>query len=132
MNIEKSFDQITKAVSHVMGKGTMPIILGGDHSIDFPCVRGVAENVEGNIGIIHLDRHIDIQEKDMEERMHRPLVPCNQYQELSSDHLVQIGIGGWQVPRAGRNGWSRARNDDHDHQRRGNARHREVAEMHWR
>ena len=32
-NIEKSFDQITKAVSHVMGKGTMPIILGGDHSI---------------------------------------------------------------------------------------------------
>jgi agmatinase len=46
-NIEKSFDQISKAVSHVMSKGTMPIILGGDHSIGYPCVRGVAENVEG-------------------------------------------------------------------------------------
>lgn len=52
-NIEKSFDQITKAVSHVMSKGTMPIILGGDHAIGYPCLRGVAENVDGNVGIIH-------------------------------------------------------------------------------
>ena len=56
-NIEKSFDQITKAVSHTMSKGTLPIIFGGDHSIGYPCVRGVAENIEGNVGIIHFDRH---------------------------------------------------------------------------
>jgi agmatinase len=101
-NIEKSFDQITKAVSHVMGKGTMPIILGGDHSIGFPCVRGVAENVEGNIGIIHLDRHIDIQEKDMDERMHTtPWFHATNIKHAPPIILVQIGIGGWQVPRAG-------------------------------
>jgi agmatinase len=101
-NIEKSFDQITKAVSHVMGKGTMPIILGGDHSIGFPCVRGVAENVEGNIGIIHLDRHIDIQEKDMDERMHTtPWFHATNIKNAPPVNLVQIGIGGWQVPRAG-------------------------------
>lgn len=101
-NIEKSFDQITKAVSHVMSQGTMPIILGGDHSIGYPCVRGVAENVEGNIGIIHLDRHIDIQEKDMDERMHTtPWFHATNIPNAPAVNLVQIGIGGWQVPRAG-------------------------------
>lgn len=101
-NIEKSFDQITKAVSHVMSKGVMPIILGGDHSIGFPCVRGVAENVEGNIGIIHLDRHADIQEKDMDERMHTtPWFHATNIPNAPAVNLVQIGIGGWQVPRPG-------------------------------
>ncbi|WP_199613976.1 agmatinase family protein [Paenibacillus alkalitolerans] len=101
-NIEKSFDQITKAVSHVMSKGTMPVILGGDHSIGYPCVRGVAENVEGNVGIIHLDRHIDIQEKDMDERMHTtPWFHATNIKNAPPINLVQIGIGGWQVPRAG-------------------------------
>lgn len=101
-NIEKSFDQITKAVSHVMSKGTMPIILGGDHSIGYPVIRGVAENVDGNVGIIHLDRHIDIQEKDMDERMHTtPWFHATNIKNAPPKNLVQIGIGGWQVPRAG-------------------------------
>ena len=32
-NIEKTFDQISNAVAHIASNGTMPIILGGDHSI---------------------------------------------------------------------------------------------------
>lgn len=101
-NLEKSFDQITKAVSHVMSKGTMPIILGGDHSIGYPTLRGVAENVEGNVGIIHLDRHIDFQEKDMDEIMHTcPWFHATNIKNAPAVNLVQIGIGGWQVPRAG-------------------------------
>ena len=32
-NIEKSFDQISKGVSHMFASGAFPVILGGDHSI---------------------------------------------------------------------------------------------------
>ncbi|MEL7475876.1 MAG: arginase family protein, partial [Cyanobacteria bacterium J06555_12] len=32
-NIEKSFDQISKAVAHVFESGALPVIMGGDHSI---------------------------------------------------------------------------------------------------
>lgn len=103
-NIEKSFDQISKAVSHVMGSGTMPIIFGGDHSIGYPCLRGVAENVDGNVGIIHIDRHADTQEKDMDERMHTtPWFHATNVANAPAVNLVQIGIGGWQVPRPGVN-----------------------------
>ena len=76
--------------------------MGGDHSIGYPTVRGIAENVEGNVGIIHLDRHIDIQEKDMDERMHTtPYFHATNIKNAPPVNLVQIGIGGWQVPRAG-------------------------------
>lgn len=101
-NIEKSFDQIARAVSFVKGQGTMPIILGGDHSIGYPCLKGVAEHIDGKIGIIHLDRHVDIQEKDMDERMHTcPWFHATNIPNAPPSNLVQIGIGGWQVPRAG-------------------------------
>src|SRR5690606_27074802 len=55
-NIEKTFDQITKAVSHVYASGAFPVVLGGDHSIGYPTVRGVAPHLNGgNLGIIHFD-----------------------------------------------------------------------------
>ena len=70
-NIEKTFDQITKAVSHVYASGAFPIVLGGDHSIGYPTTRGVAPHLNGgNLGIIHFDRHVDTQETDLDERMH--------------------------------------------------------------
>src|SRR5271169_2732048 len=67
-NLEKTFDQITRAVSHVFSSGAMPVILGGDHSIGFPTVRGVAQCTSKRIGIVHFDRHAGIQEKDLDER----------------------------------------------------------------
>ena len=42
-NLEKSFDQISRGVAHVFSSGALPIMLGGDHSIGFPCVRGIAQ-----------------------------------------------------------------------------------------
>jgi agmatinase len=41
-NNEKSFDQISKGIAHIFSSGAFPIILGGDHSIGFPTVRGSA------------------------------------------------------------------------------------------
>lgn len=99
-NLEKTFDQISKAVAHVFQSGAMPIILGGDHSIGFPTVRGIASQTDRTIGIIHFDRHADIQEKDLDERMHTtPWYHATNLPNVPASNLVQIGIGGWQVPR---------------------------------
>jgi len=112
-NLEKSFDQVTKAVSHVFGSGVFPVLCGGDHSLSFPFIRGIAPHIEGNLGIIHMDRHLDIQERDMDERMHdtpfhhvthkgaahgHPDGAHNATVGLPNCHpknLVQLGIGGW-------------------------------------
>ena len=101
-NLEKSFDQISRGVAHVASSGALPIMLGGDDAIGFPCVRGIAQCTSKKIGIVHFDRHIDIQEKDLDERMHTtPWYWATNLPNVSPKNLVQIGIGGWQVPRSG-------------------------------
>ena len=101
-NLEKSFDQISQAMAHVAQKGVMPIVLGGDHSIGFPTIRGLAPYMDGNIGIIHFDRHVDTQETDLDERMHTtPWFHATNIKNAPATNLVQIGIGGWQSPREG-------------------------------
>ena len=101
-NLEKSFDQIDRAMAHVMSSGVFPVVLGGDHSIGYPTIRGLAPYVDGNIGIIHFDRHVDTQELDLDERMHTtPWFHATDIKNAPPTNLVQIGIGGWQAPRAG-------------------------------
>jgi agmatinase len=101
-NLEKSFDQISKAMGHVVSNGVFPVVLGGDHSIGYPTVRGIAPYTDGNIGIIHFDRHVDTQELDLDERMHTtPWFHATNIKNAPPQNLVQIGIGGWQAPRAG-------------------------------
>ena len=101
-NIEKSFDQIDRAVSFVHEQGVFPVVIGGDHSIGYPDVRALAPHVEGKIGIIHLDRHIDIQERDMDERMHTtPWFHATDIPNAPASNLVQMGIGGWYGSRPG-------------------------------
>jgi agmatinase len=101
-NLEKSFDQIDRAVSWVVGQGVFPVILGGDHSIGYPDVRAIAPHVEGRVGIIHLDRHLDIQDRDMDERMHTtPWFHATNIPNAPPTNLVQMGIGGWYGSRPG-------------------------------
>ncbi len=102
-NNEKSIDQISKGIAHVFASGAFPIILGGDHSIGFPTVRGVCRHLgDKKVGIIHFDRHVDTQEIDLDERMHTcPWFHATNMANAPAENLVQLGIGGWQVPREG-------------------------------
>ena len=102
-NNEKSFDQISKGIAHVFSSGAFPIILGGDHSIGFPTLRGVCRHLgDKKVGIIHFDRHVDTQEIDLDERMHTcPWFHATNMANAPAENLVQLGIGGWQVPREG-------------------------------
>jgi len=101
-NIEKSFDQIDKAIAYIHERAVFPVILGGDHSIGYPDIRGLAPYVDGNIGIIHFDRHTDMSEYNFDERMHgTPFFHATNIPNAPPANLVQIGIGGWTGSRAG-------------------------------
>jgi agmatinase len=101
-NIEKTFDQIDKAVAYLHERAVFPVILGGDHSIGYPDVRGLAPYVDGNIGIVHFDRHSDLSEYNLDERMHgTPFFHATNIPNAPPSNLVQIGIGGWTGSRGG-------------------------------
>ncbi|GER85300.1 MAG: agmatinase [Thermogemmatispora sp.] len=95
-HIEKSFDQITRALSYIVERGAFPVVLGGDHSIGYATLRGVAPHVEGKLGVIHFDRHSDLSERTYDERMHAsPFFHATTLPNVPPTNLVQIGIGGW-------------------------------------
>jgi len=101
-NLEKSFDQIAKAVAYAAEREVFPVVLGGDHAIGYPDVRGLSPYIDGNIGIIHLDRHSDISEYSYDERMHgSPFFHATNIPNAPPKNLVQIGIGGWAGSRDG-------------------------------
>jgi agmatinase len=59
-------------------------------------IRGTAPYIDGNIGIIHFDRHSDLSEKTYDERMHAsPFFHATNIPNAPATNLVQIGIGGW-------------------------------------
>ncbi len=95
-NLEKSFDQIARAVGYIHERGVFPVVLGGDHSIGYPDIRGLAPYIDGNVGIIHFDRHSDLTESTYDERMHgSPFFHATNIPNAPATNLVQIGIGGW-------------------------------------
>ena len=95
-NIEKTFDQIELGVGHILDQGCFPVIIGGDHSIGYPDAKALAKHVDGKMGIIHFDRHIDTAETTMDERMHTThWSHATKIENIPPTNLVQIGIGGW-------------------------------------
>lgn len=101
-NIEKTFDQIDRAIGYLHERAVFPVVLGGDHSIGYPDIRGIASRMDGNVGIIHFDRHFDLSEFNFDERMHgTPFFHATNIPNAPATNLVQIGIGGWTSNRAG-------------------------------
>ena len=70
-NIEKSFDQIDRArlASSTSRACSRSSSAATTRSAIRTCARSPPTST-ASVGIIHLDRHIDIQERDMDERMH--------------------------------------------------------------
>lgn len=59
-DINKSCEALQRVVEKVAKTGVIPLILGGDHTVTWPNVTGVAKAVGwGKIAILHFDAHAD-------------------------------------------------------------------------
>jgi agmatinase len=55
-----AFEQIESRVSDILGRGCVPVTLGGDHSLTYPVVRSLAAyHGPGSFTLLHLDAHSD-------------------------------------------------------------------------
>lgn len=57
----KSHANIEFGVRKILEAGALPVVLGGDHSINIPCVNAFAEDCAANgpIHIVQIDAHLD-------------------------------------------------------------------------
>ena len=58
-NLAASLEIITEHYAPIAATGTIPLSLGGDHTITYPILRALS-GVHGPLGLVHVDAHADI------------------------------------------------------------------------
>lgn len=67
-NLADSIDIITTHYDPICAARTVPLSLGGDHTISYPILRSLAA-VHGPIGLVHVDAHADVNRSMFGERI---------------------------------------------------------------
>ncbi|MDA8044754.1 MAG: agmatinase [Actinomycetota bacterium] len=101
-SIERSMAALEQAVTTVAVRGALPVVLGGDHSIAWPDVTGVARHVGwGRVSVIHFDAHADTGDSQFGS-LYGHGTPMRRLIESGAargDRFLQIGLRGyWPEP----------------------------------
>ena len=68
-NIEISLENLRKDVTTIAESGARPIILGGDHSISYANITGIADAIgRKKFGVIHFDAHPDTADVELGQK----------------------------------------------------------------
>jgi len=60
MSVERTIDHVTEMVAETAATGAVPMLVGGDTSMLYPGVKGVAQSLEqGRFGLVHFSAHPD-------------------------------------------------------------------------
>lgn len=54
---EQSHNNIEKGVRAALAAGALPVVIGGDHSVNIPCIR--AFDGQGDFHVLQIDAHLD-------------------------------------------------------------------------
>ncbi len=94
-NAGRSSEQIAAALSPLCAAGTVPVVLGGDHSITLGELRAHA-SIHGQLGLVVLDAHADTWEDYYGERLFHGTVLRRAVEEglIDARRSVIAGIRG--------------------------------------
>ena len=85
-----NFDRLTQVVAKVVERGSFPVIVGGDHAITFPAVRGMSGH--SPLNMVHFDAHMDYTH-DYQGALYTHGSPIRRCRELPFvDHISSLGI----------------------------------------
>ena len=101
-SLELSHDAVRMKVMHAVQAGTVPIILGGDHSITLPAATAVAQHYGyGKGGMVHFDAHADTGDSSYGGTLISHGSPMRRLIEsgaIPGRNFVQIGLRGYWPP----------------------------------
>jgi len=83
------------------GEGRVPIVVGGDDSMLFPAAAGVHDAVEGTVGIVHFDAHLDLMDESETQGTHSQSSGMRRALELERvdpSRSVQVGTRNFNFP----------------------------------
>jgi agmatinase len=97
-NIDESMQRLEAAVLSIASTGAIPVVLGGDHTIAWPDVTGVARHVGwGRVSVIHFDAHADTGNTQFGSLIGHgtPMRRLIESGAARGDRFLQIGLRGY-------------------------------------
>ena len=99
---DRALAALEEAVYRVASAGTVPLVLGGDHSVALPDATGVARHLGfGRVSMIHFDAHADTGDIEFGSLQGhgQPMRRLIESGALRGDRFLQLGLRGyWPEP----------------------------------
>jgi guanidinobutyrase len=94
-SLARSVEIIAGAYDELLSHGTIPLTLGGDHTIVLPILRAMHRR-HGPVGLVHVDAHLDVNDHMFGEAVAHgtPFRRAVEEGLLDTGRVVQIGIRG--------------------------------------
>jgi agmatinase len=96
--LRRALRALTAAVSRVLAAGSMPVVLGGDHTTAMADVQALAEHYgQRRIAVIHFDAHADTGDREFGSLYGhgQPFRRLIESGALRPDRLLQVGLRGY-------------------------------------
>jgi agmatinase len=100
-DIDRSCRDLEVAVQAVAEAGAVPVVLGGDHTVTWPDVTGVARvHGWGRVGVVHFDAHADTGDSSFGSLIGhgQPMRRLIESGAVRGDRFVQVGLRGYWPP----------------------------------
>ncbi|MEI7442680.1 MAG: agmatinase [Actinomycetes bacterium] len=98
----KSCADLEAVIEMIARTGAIPLVLGGDHTITWPDVTGVARGTDhwGRVGVIHFDAHADTGDITFGSLVGHghPMRQLIESGAVRGDRFIQIGLRGYWPP----------------------------------
>ncbi|RBI84001.1 agmatinase [Rhodosalinus halophilus] len=94
-DLKKSVEIIAEHYREILSHGSVPLTLGGDHTLTWPILRAMKER-HGPVALVHVDAHADINEAMFGEAEAHGTPFRRAWEEgcLLNDRVFQIGLRG--------------------------------------
>ena len=91
---ERSVQEVRRLVREIAETGAIPIIIGGDHSLEYPNVAAMADVYgKGKVGVIHFDSHLDTGRGRVHLLDHgQPIYRVMKEAHVRPEDYIQMGI----------------------------------------
>ncbi|MES9606112.1 agmatinase [Actinomadura sp. NPDC000929] len=95
---ERSVRSLQEAVYAIARTGTIPLVLGGDHTIAWPDAAGVADHLgAGRVSMVHFDAHADTGDVNLGSLVGhgQPMRRLIESGSVRGDRFLQLGLRGY-------------------------------------
>lgn len=101
-NPKATMENVLLMAREIYNAGSVPVVLGGDHSFTPQIVRALSECSTGRVGVIHFDAHLDNSERYGNDDFPRcgPIYGISKIKKVRNESVVHIGIRGPRNSRA--------------------------------